>query len=269
MWRLNDIVRILCVVLCVFVCQTIDAQRVVTPVESNDLPFELQKKEAAKSLADTIATDTVETIKSVYKAPLFGGLLLTADIAAPFMNILGTQYGNYEVALEADFYHRFFPVLEVGVGMAQYTPDENNYTFKCNPAPYARLGLNYNFFYNNGSESFISAGVRYGLSGFSYQWQDVTINDPYWGAIDNISTPSQHAFAHWGEIVIALRVQVYRNFYMGWSGRYRLLIGCGTSTYGDPYFIPGFGPKDTAFGFTYTIGYRLPIGTKKKEIKLP
>ena len=269
MWRMTDIWRVLFVALCVGLFQSLTAQRVVTPVESNDLPFELQKKEVAKAVADTAVVDTVETHEPRHNAPLWGGLMLTADLAAPAMNLFGTQYGNYEVALEADLYHRFFPVVEVGVGMANYTPEENNYTYKCNPALYARIGANYNFFYNNGSESFIAAGLRYGLTGFSYQWQDVTLNDPYWGTVENVSTPAQRTFAHWGEIVIALRVQIYRNFYMGWSGRYRLLLGCGASSYGDPYFIPGFGPKDTSFAFTYTIGYRLPIGTKKKEIKLP
>ncbi len=269
MYRLNKVWRILLVVLFTSIVQLLVAQRVVTPVESNDLPFELQKKEAAKALADTVAVDTAKTKEPLHKAPLFGGLLLTTDVASPVMNLLGTQYGNYEVALEVDLYHRFFPVVEVGVGTAHYAPDESNYTYVCNPSLYARLGANYNFFYNNGSESFIAAGLRYGLTGFSYQWKDITIDNPYWGSVDNISTSQQRAFAHWGEIVVALRVQIYRNFYMGWSGRYRLLIGCGTSTYGEPYFIPGFGPKGTTFAFTYTIGYRLPLGGKKKEIKLP
>ncbi len=269
MCRPNNIWRVVLTLLCASIVQLLAAQRVVTPVESNDLPFELQKKEAAKALADTAAVDTAQTKEPLHKAPLFGGLMLTADLASPVMNLFGTQYGNYEVALEADIYHRFFPVVEVGLGTARYAPGENNYTYVCNPALYARLGANYNFFYNNGSESFIAVGLRYGLTGFSYQWQDITIDDPYWGSVDNISTPQQRAFAHWGEIVVALRVQVYHNFYMGWSGRYRLLIGCDTSTYGDPYFIPGFGPKDAGFAFTYTIGYRLPLGNSKKEIKLP
>lgn len=269
MWRQIDIWRLLLVVVLVSLFQSLTAQRVVTPVESNDLPFELQKKEAAKAVADTVSVDTVASKEPVHKAPLWGGLMLTADLVSPVMNLFGTQYGNYEVALEADLYHRFFPVLELGIGMAQYAPEENNYTYKCDPALYARVGANYNFFYNNGSESFIAAGLRYGLTGFSYRWQDITVNDPYWGNVENVSTPVQRAFAHWGEIVVALRVQIYQNFYMGWSGRFRLLIGCGTSTYGDPYFIPGFGPKDSSFAFTYTIGYRLPLGAKKKDIIIP
>ena len=254
-----------CIAMLCMMLQPASAQRIVTPVESNDLPFELQKKDAAKAMADTIATDTVAEKEPVHKAPLFGGALITADLAAPFMNLLGTQYGNYEAAVEFDIYHRFFPVLEVGVGSAWYTPDGNNYTFKCNPSLYGRIGVNYNFFFNNGSESFFAVGLRYGLTSFSYNWENITFNDSYWDDEVVANTPQEQAFAHWGEVVIALRVQIYKNFFMGWSGRFRLLAGCDSSQYGDPYFIPGFGPKETAFGFTYTVGYNIPIKKKEKE----
>ncbi len=249
------------------------AQRVVSPVDSNDLPQEVllrkSQHEADMAAADTMAVEDNES-KSKYDAPLLGGVLISADLAAPVMNLLGTQYGNYEVAAELDVYHRFFPVVELGVGYAKYHPEDNNYTYRTNAAIYGRIGLNYNFFYGNGSNSFVAIGARYGMTGFSYWWDNVTLNDYYWDSEVEISTPKQNAFAHWGEIVVALRVQVVKNFYMGWSGRYRLLIGCSTSPYGSPYYIPGMGVKDSGFGFTYTIGYQIPIKTKEppKDVDL-
>lgn len=239
-------------------------QRVVTPVESNDLPIEIQRKNM-DAAADTISTDTVEVKKPIHNAPLFGGLMLWADISAPVMNVLGTQYGSYEVSLEADFYHRFFPIIEVGMGMSQYTPEGNNYTYRVPLSPYARVGLNYNFFFNNGSESFIGIGARYGLSYFSYQWDNIMLDDPYWDNQEIVATPLQNAFAHWGEVVLNLRVQIVKRFYMGLTGRYKILIECGSSQYGDPYYIPGFGLKEGGFGFTYTVGYNLPLGVKKQK----
>lgn len=260
MLRNNSIIYIGFLMIVMLFSLQSEAQRVVTPVESNDLPLEYQPRKAA---TDTLSQDSVDVKTPIHKAPLFGGLMLTLDLASPAMNLFGTQYGNYEVALEADIYHRFFPVVEFGIGRADYTPIDNNYTYRCFVAPYLRLGANYNFFFNNGSESFIGAGVRYGMSPFSYMWDNIALDDPYWGTMVETSTPKQSTFAHWGELVAVLRVQVYKNFYMGWSARYRILFGCGTSEYGDPYFIPGFGPKNSGFGFTYTIGYRLPIGNKK------
>lgn len=265
--------RVLLFAVAVCVCLPTGAQRVITPVESNDLPLEVRKRQQEK-IDRTMNVDTMATTpppseekEPKYKAPLFGGLLLTADIASPVMNLFGQQYGNYEVALEADFLHRFFPVVELGIGYADNTPEDNNYTFKCAPSLYGRIGVNYNFFYNNGSESFFALGARYGLTHFSYSWDNVRLDDSYWGSVDVVSIPQQKAFAHWAEIVIALRIQVYRNFYMGWSARYRILIGCGSSSYGEPMFIPGFGPSSGGFGFTYTVGYRLPLGGKNKETK--
>lgn len=239
----------------------ISAQRVVTPVESNDLPFEVRRSAALTEVSDTVAVQEKEPL---HKAPLFGGLLLSVDLASPVMNLFGQQYGSYEVALEADFYHRFFPVVEIGMGYASYTPTDNNYTYKCGPSVYGRVGLDYNFFYNNGSKSFFSLGVRYGLTGFGYSWDNISLSDAYWDSSVVTSVPGQSAFAHWGELVLALRVHIYGNFYMGWSGRYRLLLGCGKSSYGEPWYIPGFGASAGSFGFTYTIGYLLPVGNKKK-----
>lgn len=266
MWH-NSYIKyiLLCVVLWTMTVAPAMAQRVVTPVESNDLPMEIIAKRAEKARLDTIATDTVAKKEPIHNAPLLGGLLITADVSAPFMNLLGTQYGSYEVGVELDLYHRFFPVVEVGVGTAQYAPTNNNYTFNCAPSLYGRVGLNYNFFYNNGSESFIGVGLRYGLTTFKYNWDNITLSDNYWDSTVVTSTPYETAFAHWGEIAVVLRVQIYKNFYMGWSGRYRLLIDCGSSQYGNPYFIPGFGPKETAFGFTYTVGYNIPFGNKEQE----
>ena len=111
----------------------------------------------------------------------------------------------------------------------------------------------------------MGVGLRYGLTSFKYNWDNITLSDSYWENTIVTSTPTETAFAHWGEIAVVLRVQIYKNFYMGWSGRYRLLIDCGSSQYGSPYFIPGFGPQEGGFGFTYTIGYNIPFGKKQQE----
>ena len=263
MWHNRKIISLLLVLLGAIV--TVSAQRVVSPVESNDLPMEIVNKRIEKDRADTVVADTAQVDKPVHNAPLLGGVLISADISAPVMNLLGTQYGSYEIAAELDIYHRFFPVVELGIGTARYTPLDNNYTYNCAPSLYGRVGVNYNFFYNNGSESFIGVGLRYGLTSFKYNWDNITLIDNYWDTSIVTSTPQETAFAHWGEIAVVLRVQIYQNFYMGWSGRYRLLIDCNESQYGSPYFIPGFGPKEGGFGFTYTVGYNIPFAKKEQE----
>lgn len=102
-------VTIYCLLLAICICVPAGAQRVITPVESNDLPLEVRKRQQEKMnrvLTDTVTTPppSTEEKEPKHKAPLFGGLLLTADIASPVMNLFGQQYGNYEVALEADFF---------------------------------------------------------------------------------------------------------------------------------------------------------------------
>lgn len=60
-------------------------------------------------------------------------------------------------------------------------------------------------------------------------------------------------------------MQVYKNFYMGWTVRYRLMFSHKKNTYSQPWYIPGFGTDSSPFGFTYTVGYRFSFGKKMKR----
>ena len=90
---------------------------------------------------------------------------------------------------------------------------------------------------------------------------------PYWGESEKLQITGQKSWAHLGELLGGLRVQVYKNFYMGWTVRYRLMFSHKKNTYSQPWYIPGFGTDSSPFGFTYTVGYRFSFGKKEKKIE--
>ena len=54
---------------------------------------------------------------------------------------------------------------------------------------------------------------------------------------------------------------------MGRTARYRMVFGYKKNAASEPWFIPGLGPKNSPFGFTYTVGYRFSFGKKRELTK--
>ena len=105
------------------------------------------------------------------------------------------------------------------------------------------------------------------FSFFTYDIDNILVESPYWGESEKLQITGQKSWAHWGELLGGLRVQVYKNFYMGWTVRYRLMFSHKKNTYSQPWYIPGFGTDSSPFGFTYTVGYRFSFGKKEKKIE--
>ncbi len=244
------------------------AQRYITPVDPT------AKREIVEEEVDSLylMDEEVEPEKPKVEGhiyPLVNGLMVTVNIMDGIANIFGQSYGNYEVAAELDLHNRFFPIWEIGIGYANNTPEEMNFTYRNKPSLYNRVGLNYNFSYNKEDMSFFYIGVRYGFSFFTYDIDNITIDNPYWGEYEKLSISGEKSYAHWGEALGGLRVQVYKNFYMGWTARYRFLFSDKKSKNSAPWYIPGFGTENSPFGFTYTLGYRFSLGggARKSDVQ--
>ncbi len=242
------------------------AQRRVTPVDPLATPQVTVE-------TDTVAVTEEEPEKPKVKGhihPLWNGLQVSVNVMDGIANLFGQSYGNYELAVELDLYNRFFPVWEIGVGRADNTPEGLNFTYRTRASLYNRVGMNYNFKYNDESKSFFYIGLRYGFSFFSYNIDDITITDPYWQESETLSIAHQKSWAHWGELLGGVRVQVCKNFYMGWTARYHYLFGSKENESSTLWFIPGYGTESSPFGFTYTLGYRFSLGGgKKREAQQP
>lgn len=192
-------------------------------------------------------------------AQLFQGVMVGVDLFDPVAQLLGQNYGGYMLHVEVDLMHRFFPVWEIGVGSAYEKPDDMNYTYTGNTALYNRIGMNYNFTYKNPAYDFFYVGFRYGFSTYSYEITDISMESSYWEQIYTTNIYDQHASAHWFEGVVGVQVDLYKGLMLGWSVAYKWMLYESTPKGSDPWYIPGFGTKSLPVGFTYTIGYRLPL----------
>jgi phosphoribosylformimino-5-aminoimidazole carboxamide ribonucleotide (ProFAR) isomerase len=63
-----------------------------------------------------------------------------------------------------------------------------------------------------------------------------------------------------GGMLAGIKVNVYKNFYMGWSLRYRIRMNIKKAEHTEPWYIPGFGKNNsTNLGVTYSLIYKLPF----------
>ena len=151
----------------------INAQRRASLVETVDA-------DGRTILIDTITgkewvdTTAIKEKKPEFTYPFLHEVTLGLNIWDPAMRLLGQDYGIAEVWGELSLHNRFKPILEIGLGSANYTPEDGNYTYKSKLSPYFRIGMNYNFMFKSSPEYSFYGGVRYGLSpSFSYEVTDI------------------------------------------------------------------------------------------------
>ena len=122
--------------------------------------------------------------------------------------------------------------------------------------------------------SYLYAGLRYAFSSFKYDVSTLPVQDPIWGgAIGNpgleddywggsipFDHPGMKASVQWLEIVLGVKVRIYKNFNMGWSVRMKYKTKASIGEYGNPWYVPGYGKfKSNNMGLTYSIIYKLPL----------
>lgn len=204
--------------------------------------------------------------KDVIKYPKFHEVTIGLNVWDPVMRLLGQKYGGVEVWGELSIHNRFKPVFELGVGTADYTPDEGNYTFKTSTVPYFRIGMNYNFLYKKITDYQFYVGLRYGMSPFKYEVNNVSVDGGYWNEPETFNIPSQKTTVGYMEFVAGLKVKIWNNFYMGWAMKYHSILHESKAKYGKPMYIPGYGTRGSSITGAFSLMYVLPIEKKKPEI---
>lgn len=222
--------------------------------------------------AQSSNSDKDKDKKEAVYFPFYNGLIVSTDIYGLGASVLGSDFLSAEIAVEANLKNRFFPIVEIGYGTTD-TSDEKGIYYKSS-APYFRIGMNYNTMYKKGNPNFLYVGFRYGYTSFSYDVANVPMDDPIFGGgianpnlVDHIwggSVPFDFrglkASMGWIELLAGIRAHIYKDFYMGWSVRYRRKMNTSLSDYGDPWYVPGFGSYDSnCWGLSYSLIYKLPF----------
>ena len=225
------------------------------------VPIEAQKTKKAVEVDNT---------------PLFNGLTIQVDAASLLGSVLSTgETYSYEAGAQVDLKHKYFPVFELGYGGANKISN-NNIDFKTNSL-FGRLGVDINLLSkkkdSKPTSNLFLVGLRLGMSSFPYSISNAIITDNYWHGSEVNNYQNEITNKIWYEIAAGVKVEVAKNFFMGWTVRIKNLISQDVAGQVAPWYIPGYGINNgTSYGINYTLGYKLQIPTKvkvlsKKEIQ--
>lgn len=198
------------------------------------------------------------------ESPLRGFYLSADAFGYIYPLFVKDKYYSTEVSLTANLKNRFFPVVEAGIGYTDMVSQLYSIGYSTR-APYYRIGMDYNMQYKNNKPGYIYLGARVGYTAFKYTVDAPSLVDPVWGDEVPVSFVDVPSRAVWAEAVGGVRAEIVKNFYMGWSLRYKYLFLKGNMAHGGPWYIPGLGAgKKTALGATYTLSYYFNLSKKNR-----
>lgn len=216
------------------------------------------------------AKEVADSMKHIYtRYPLLTDVTVGVNFIDPLLMAFGQKHAGVDVSVMLNMWNRVQPVVEVGLGRASDTPDGLNYTYKGKLAPYARLGVNYNLSFKHSPQYQVVVGLRVGYSSFSYDVTSVSSGSDYWGENSTLHLAGLKSHALWGELLVGLRVGLWRGLSMGWQAKYHGLFNHKKNGYSSPWFVPGYGSRESSFAFSMSVYYTLPLSTLPKEKKLP
>ncbi|MCW3462931.1 DUF6048 family protein [Chitinophaga nivalis] len=216
------------------------------------------------------ATDTViaqPRKDSSYVLP--GGIRIGLDLSRIATSIYYPYRKEFTIIADARLKSNLYAAFEGGYANTPYSDDR--YTYKGSGA-FITLGIDYNFLKRQypSEKNMFYVGARYGFSHLSYEVPTYTIESSYWGKNLTGSIPKSSVNAHWIELVVGLKAEIFKHFFMGWNLRERILINNVKTEDFTPLVIPGFGSgsKKSVFDVQYTVSYVLPLYNIREYVKL-
>ena len=205
---------------------------------------------------------------------LFYGFFVDLDLAEPFLSMLNTDKFGLNASVQIDIRHTIYPVLETGYstyeGASDYSYltdliEQPSYRYSVKGA-YYKIGADINLLAKDFTEKINSIGymgIRYGISPFSYNIENLVVKDFYWDQTD-IFNASGTTIGQWAEFVAGVKTPIYRNLCLSADVRFKQFLYVREKRTGNNVvrqsYVPGFGDKDDGkWGFRYTISYFFPF----------
>ena len=180
------------------------------------------------------------------------GLRLGTDLITLIKSQAGNRFDGWEVNADVDFY-RYYLTLDYGAWAKNLSLKNGNYQ---NDGNYWRLGVDVNFLLKDPDRNMFFMGIRYAGTTYneSLQYQ---YTDTNFGTVTQQLTNVDRT-AQWSELVTGLRVKVWKELWMGYTGRLKFSLSQKGPKAFDSYDIPGYGTlaKDVYWGFNYQVFWR-------------
>lgn len=208
---------------------------------------------------DTAVQDSI--IKSKY------GLRVGVDLFNPVAAIIDDKRSGLELVGDYRISKKWYIAAELGY--LENNSDLDNIDFTTE-GQYIKIGADYNAYENwLDMENAIYLGLRYGLSTFTHKVNSGILNaDPIFGD-QPITAPQEFdgLNAHWVELVIGIKAELFNNLYLGFSFSGKRMITTKEPDNFKNLFVPGFNRvflNNSGFGFNYTLSYLIPLYKKAK-----
>lgn len=206
---------------------------------------------------DSIALAQPKVIGNIY--PLLDAVNVGVDLWPALGRAFGQKQGIGGIWARLSLHNRYFVAVEAGMGMAKTTPRGMNYHYSQPLAPYFKVGLDYNFFYNSNPDYQVYAMARYGISHFSYSLSDVSIDNGYWGTTEHPDFPTQKTTSGYIEIGAGIQVKLWGPISAGWNIKYHRIVHHSREKNGAPWAVPGFGTRAGSLGVSLSLIYTIPL----------
>lgn len=198
------------------------------------------------------------------------GLRVGVDLSKPVRTFLEENYRGLEILGDYRVYKNYYLAAELG---NEQLPFEADYLSVTANGSYIKLGVDYNAYDNwAGMENAIFAGLRYGFSTFSQtleQYQIYSVNQYFPPTTIEGPFETNGLTASWLELMIGLKVELFRNLYLGANVQVKRMVTQSRPDNFDNLVIPGFNRTydESSFGvgFGYNISYLIPLYKKAKD----
>ena len=163
-----------------------------------------------------------------------------------------SDYGQYEGALRLNLHDQWFPIVELGYGIADHHDDLTTQINYRTEAPYFRLGMDFNLLKKKHQANRLFAGFRYAYTSYKVDMYREHLPDPVWLWETGFGVRDEKCSQHWAEAVVGIDAQVFGPLHLGWSARYKLRLFHDDGNIGKTWYVPGYGTWDnTKLGFTF------------------
>lgn len=176
--------------------------------------------------------------------------------ALPYVRNNGSK--GMEFSVDGEIAYNFFPIAEYGLQSLSRNTDSLSYKMSGN---YLRVGLDYNLikYKHRLDRDIFYIGLRFAGTRFSHEAPYAALNS-VWGVVES-NIPRVNMNALWGEAVVGLKGELFKNFYIGIAARAKMMFSHTAYNSMVPYIVPGYGKGFNRFnaGFTYSLMYAIPI----------
>ena len=195
------------------------------------------------------------------------GLRLGYDLSRIPLPLIDTTRTAFEVSADFEVKPYYYATVEYGQQQVHFTNEWYEYA---SDGYYVRAGFDYNFLGKKISVKqyeMVFGGFRYCYASYTHWAHNIYVGDNYWGDVSIGSFEPVKLYAHWFELTGGIRGELFKNCFIGWSFRGRLMLYQRLDEMMYPYYIPGFGKGDkkAAIGFNYYILFRIPLYKVKNK----